>query len=111
MNARRDPTRASFTLRVTIGLVAGMLLGVAVRGSPSPWLMRLPGFLDPIGAVFVNAIRLAVIPLVVSSLIVGIAAGGNAREISRLGGRALAFMLLTLLVAAVLAGAIAFPLF
>jgi proton glutamate symport protein len=101
----------SFTLRVAIGLVAGLLLGVAVSGSHSPWLMRLPGFLDPIGAVFVNAIRLAVIPLVVSSLIVGIAPSGNARKISRLGGHALAFMLLALLVAAVFAGAVAFPLF
>jgi proton glutamate symport protein len=111
MNARRDPNHVSFTLRVAIGLVAGLLLGVAVSGSHSPWLMRLLGFLDPIGAVFVNAIRLAVIPLVVSSLIVGIAPSGNARKISRLGGRALAFMLLALLVAAVFAGAVAFPLF
>ena len=101
----------SYTLRVAIGLVAGLLLGVAISASHSPWLIRLPDFIDPIGAVFVNAIRLAVIPLVVSSLIVGVASSGDARKISRLGGRALGFMLLALLAAAVFAAAVAFPLF
>ncbi len=102
----------SLTLRVAIGLVAGLLLGFAVSASHSPWLMRVPSFFDPIGVVFVNAIRVAVIPLIVSSLIVGIAAsGGDARKISRLGGRALALVLSMLLVAAVFAGAVAFPLF
>ena len=90
----------SLTLRVAIGLVAGLLLGFAVSASHSPWLMRVPAFFDPIGVVFVNAIRVAVIPLIVSSLIVGIAAsGGDARKISRLGGRALALVLSMLLVA------------
>src|SRR6266849_1855979 len=104
MNAQRDPTHMSLTLRVAIGLVAGLLLGFAVSASHSPWLMRVPAFFDPIGVVFVNAIRVAVIPLIVSSLIVGVAASGDdARKISRLGGRALALILLAMLVAALFA--------
>ena len=100
------------TLRVAIGLGAGLLLGFAVSSSNSPWLMRIPLFLDPIGAMFVNAIRVAVIPLIVSSLIVGVAASGDdARKISRLGGRALALILSTLLVAALFALAVASLLF
>jgi len=100
-----------FAFRVAIGLAAGLLLGVAISASHSPWLMRLPSFLDPIAVVFVNGIRVGVIPLVVSSLIVGVASSGDTRKISRFGGRALALTLLTLLVAAVFAGVVTFPLF
>src|SRR5207302_1266242 len=74
----------SLTLRVSMGLVVGLLLGFAVSTSHSPWLIPIPAIVDPIGAVFVNAIRVAVIPLIVSSLIVGIAAGrDDARRAQR----------------------------
>lgn len=102
----------SLTLRVAVGLVAGLLLGLMISTSHSPWLMRIPAFFDPIGAVFVNAIRVAVIPLIVSSLIVGIAASGDdGRKIGKLGGHALALVLSMLLVAAVFSLAVASPLF
>ena len=100
----------SFTLRVAAGLIAGLVLGFAVSGSHTPWLMHLPDFFDPIGAIFVNAVRLTVIPIVVSSLIVGIASSGGVRKIGRLGGRALALILAALLTAALFAGAVALPL-
>jgi proton glutamate symport protein len=82
----------SFTLRVAVGLIAGLILGFAVSGSHMPWLMRVPNFFDPIGAIFVNAVRLTVIPIVVLSLMVGIASSGGVRQIGRVGGRALALM-------------------
>lgn len=102
----------SLTIRVSIGLVAGLLLGLMVSTSHTPWLMRIPGFFDPIGVVFVNAIRVAVIPLIVSSLVVGVAVSGDdASKIGRLGGRALVLVLSILLVAAVFALTVAYPLF
>ena len=101
----------SLTLRVAIGLVAGLLLGFAVSSSQSQWLVRVPAILEPIGTIFVNAIRVAVIPLVVSSLIAGAAAGEeDTRSISRIGGRALALILSVLVVAALFALAFTFPL-
>ena len=99
-----------FTLRVALGLIAGLILGFAVSGSHVPWLMRLPDFFDPMGAIFVNAVRLTVIPILVSSLIVGIASCGDVRKIGRLGGRSLALILVALLTAALFAGAVALPL-
>jgi len=102
----------SLTLRVAVGLVAGLLLGLLISASHAPWLMRIPAVFDPIGAVFVNAIRVAVIPLIVSSLIVGVAASGDdARKIGKLGGRMLALVLSMLLLAAVFSFAVASPLF
>ena len=102
----------SLTLRVSMGLVAGLLLGFAVSTSHSPWLVPIPAIFDPIGAVFVNAIRVAVIPLIVSSLIVGIAAGSDdARRIRKLSGRAFALILSVILMADMFALAVASALF
>jgi Na+/H+-dicarboxylate symporter len=101
----------SLVLRVLIGLVAGLLLGLAIASSHSIWLARIPGWLDPVGTIFVNAIRLAVIPLVVSGLIAGTASGASPATIGKLGGRALALILVVLLVSGLFGLAVGLPLF
>jgi proton glutamate symport protein len=100
----------SFTVRVLLGLLAGLAIGIVVSATKIPWMLQIPGIVEPIGQVFINAIRMAVIPLVVSSLIVGVASTGDARTIGRLGGRAFVWFLIVLFAAAVFAAALAFPL-
>src|ERR1051326_2326765 len=99
----------SFTWRVLIGLAAGFALGMAAAASHWGWLVWLSSTIEPVGIVWVNAIPLAVVPLVVSSLIVAVAQNGDTRRIGELGARALALMLLTLVGAVVLALAIGLP--
>lgn len=100
----------SFTIRVLVGLVAGLLLGILISTTHTSWLLPVPGVLQPIGQIFVNAIRMTVIPLVVASLMVGVASAGDAATIGRLGGRSILLFLLAVLFACVFAAAIAFPL-
>ncbi len=99
----------SFTWRVLIGLVGGFALGTVAAMSHWAWMAWMTSAIEPIGIIWVNAIRLAVIPLVVASLIVAVADNGDTRRIGRFGARALAFMLLTLAVAAVVALVIGLP--
>src|SRR5689334_23024315 len=99
----------SFTWRVLIGLVAGFALGLGIAASHSPWLTQLTSVIEPVGIVWINAIRLAVIPLVVASLIVAVAKTGETQRIGRLGVRALVLLVITLAAAAVLALAIGLP--
>lgn len=101
----------SLTTRVLIALVAGLGLGVLIALSGSPSLALLGRSLEPLGTLFVNAIRMTIIPLVVSSLIVGISAAPDAATIGRLGGRAFVFMLLGVAVAAALGVSVAGPIF
>jgi Na+/H+-dicarboxylate symporter len=100
----------SLVLRVVIGLISGLLLGIAIASSHSTWLARLPGWLDPAGTIFVNAIRLSVIPLVVSGLIAGTASGASPATIGKLGRRALALMLVVLMISALSGMALGLPL-
>ncbi len=79
----------SKTSRVLAALVAGLIAGVAVSWAKSPTLLRVVSTVEPIGALWVNAIRMTVIPLVVSLLITAIASSSAGRG-GRIGGRALA---------------------
>ena len=73
-----------------VALVAGLALGVAVAWSRNDRLLRVALSIQPIGTLWVNAIRMTVIPLVVSLLITGVASVADLRSTGRLGTRALA---------------------
>lgn len=101
----------SLVLRVLIGLIAGLVLGIGIASSHSPWLAHIPGWLDPVGTIFINAIRLAVIPIVVSGLIAGTASGANPSTMGKLGRRSLALILAVLLVSGLFGLAVGLLLF
>ena len=63
----------SLTTRVLIAHVLGLALGVAVSASGSPTLMAVAASVEPLGTLFINEIRMVVIPLVVGILVVGVA--------------------------------------
>ncbi len=88
--------RSALTTKVLIGLAGGIALGVAITSSGSPALHILPGLLDPIGALWVNALRMTVIPLVVSAVLIGITSLPDSVSVGRIGGRALLLCLVIL---------------
>jgi len=55
-------------VRATIGLALGLAVGIAISLTSSAPLRSFAGALEPIGTIWVNAIRMTVIPLVVSLL-------------------------------------------
>lgn len=90
-------SRLSLSTRVLIALVAGLLLGLLLSRTGAATSERVIAYVEPFGTIFVNAIRMTVIPLVVSLVVVGIASA-DASRVARLGTRALvvAFVLLCL---------------
>lgn len=88
--------------RVLVALGAAFAVGTAVSLSGSAALLRAADSIAPIGTLWVNAIRMTVIPLVVSLLITGVASARDIKSIGRLGGRTLVvFVLLSMSVAVV----------
>jgi L-cystine uptake protein TcyP (sodium:dicarboxylate symporter family) len=70
--------------RVLVALALAIAGGVAIATAGSPTLVRAADFITPIGTLWVNAIRMTVIPLVVSLLVVGVASASDMKSI-RLG--------------------------
>jgi Na+/H+-dicarboxylate symporter len=89
--------------RVLASLGAALALGLAVAASGSPALLGAADFIAPVGALWVNAIRMTVMPLVVSLLITGVASATDVKAIGRLGGKTLLVFLAMLTSLAVLA--------
>jgi Na+/H+-dicarboxylate symporter len=77
------------TARVLAALVAGLALGAAAAATESRTLIGIATGLEPVGTVWINAIRMTVIPLVVALVITGVAATADPRRIGQLGARAL----------------------
>ncbi len=98
-------------LRALFSLIAGLAIGIAISASSAPALHSIAAALEPIGTVWVNAIRMTVIPLVVSLLIATIAEENDLRAVGGLGVRALAIFATFLAVSALLTFVAAPPLF
>lgn len=92
--------RVSPAAAVALGLGLGLAAGIALGTAPAALTERIVSFAEPIGTLWVNAIRMTVVPLIVPLLIVGVAGSGDARSVGRLGIRAFIFFIALLIIAA-----------
>src|SRR6266702_5762690 len=75
--------RPSLTTQILIGLVLGGLLGyVSPRWGNNIYFLR---------DIFLNLIKSIIAPLVFSTLVVGIAGGGDLKKVGRMGVKALIY--------------------
>lgn len=96
--------------RVVIGLVAGFIVGSAIGSSGSPVALRVADMFAPIGQLWINAIRMTIVPLVGSLLFVGIASRDTADDVGRITGVTVATFIALLVFAATVAMLLAPPL-
>lgn len=88
--------------RVLGALGAAIIAGVAIGASGNATLVSAADSIAPVGTLWVNAIRMTVIPLVVSLLITGVASAADVKSIGRLGGRSLFVFLALIMVMSVI---------
>ena len=96
----------SLALRVLIALVAGLGAGLVASSAGATVSGPAADLLQPVGTIWVSAIRMAIIPLVVSSLLLGVGGAPDARTVGILGARGMAMFLVMLAAAAILSIAI-----
>jgi len=99
----------SLTTRILIALVAGLSVGVFISWNQGDWLLTGVTWVEPIGTLWVNGIRMTVIPLVVSLLVTGLASTSAGRA-ARIGGRTLAVFVALVTFSALVAAILAPPL-
>jgi DAACS family dicarboxylate/amino acid:cation (Na+ or H+) symporter len=89
--------RIPLHVRILLGLVVGATLGSAARAVLGPdapavaWIVT--HIAEPVGQLFLRSLLMTVVPLVVSSLIVGVAGIGDVRRLGRVGVRTVGFCL------------------
>ncbi|WP_293266324.1 dicarboxylate/amino acid:cation symporter [Neptunomonas sp.] len=77
--------------KILIGMVAGIIVG-AIMG-PNAEMLK------PIGTLFINAIKMLIVPLVFCSLVVGVTAMQDSAKMGRMGIKSIIIYLLTTAVA------------
>lgn len=89
--------------RILLALLAGLLLGIASAAAHGGWTDMAVGVAEPVGGLWLDALRMTIVPLIVSLLITGIAASAEAARASRLAGRAIILFMVVLWISAIIA--------
>ena len=94
----------SLSVRILAGLAVGLVAGAVLAGLNVPWLGSATAVTDALGGVWLDALRMTIIPLVFALLVVGVAQAAGTVQAGGLAGRALlAFAALLLLSTAIAA--------
>ncbi|TXK90044.1 cation:dicarboxylase symporter family transporter, partial [Parageobacillus sp. SY1] len=72
--------------QIFIGLILGIIVGAIFYGNP-----KVATYLQPIGDIFLRLIKMIVIPIVISSLVVGVASVGDLKKLGKLGGKTIIY--------------------
>ena len=92
------PKGMALHTKILIGLLIGVLGGLTanwVLGGNNPDLIWfVSNFTQPIGTLFLNLLLMIVVPLVFSSLVVGVAGIGDIRKLGRIGFKSFAYCLI-----------------
>lgn len=87
-------------LGMGIGIVVGLILNLALPGTYDTVQSYI---LYPLGKIFVNLIKMLVVPIVVVSLILGTAGISDPKKLGRIGVKTISFFLVTTAIAIILA--------
>lgn len=84
--------------RIIGGLLAGMLFGIiaAIAG----WAQFTADWITPFGTIFISSLKLIGVPLVLGSLVTGVASMSDIKSLSRIGARSIAIFVTTTAIAA-----------
>ncbi|HUE82529.1 MAG TPA: dicarboxylate/amino acid:cation symporter [Pyrinomonadaceae bacterium] len=86
--------------QIIIGLVLGLIYGVIAAANG--WGLFTRNWIAPFGTIFLNLLKLIAVPLVLASLITGVASLSDLRKLSRIGGKTIAIYIATTVVAVTL---------
>ena len=78
-------------------IIIGMVLGIiwALTSSYMGWSAFTMNWIDPFGTIFINLLKLIAVPLVLFSIIGGVANIGDPSSLGRMGGKTLFLYLVT----------------
>ena len=91
---------------ILFAIILGIVLGLVFPLAPGETPHFIHQAFAVVAEVFIRLITMIVIPLVVSSLIVGVSSLGDSRQLGRMGGKVLSYFLLFMAISSILGGAL-----
>ena len=93
-----EKKKLSLTAWIAIGLVLGIVAGLAFQGSPH----IATDYIKPFGTIYLNLIKMVVVPVVLLSIMQGIVSLQDVRKVGSIGIKTVAFYLCTTAIAVTL---------
>jgi len=90
--------KISLTTKIFLGLFFGIIVGLLLTNNAS----IATTYIKPFGTLFLNMIKMIIVPIVFSSLVVGTASVGDVKSLGRIGGKTMAYFMVTTAMAIVL---------
>jgi dicarboxylate/amino acid:cation (Na+ or H+) symporter, DAACS family len=87
------PLHTRILIGLLVGVVAGLAANYALGGSDPRVAWVIANVTEPIGTLFLRLLLMVVVPLVFSSLVVGVAGIGDVRKLGRVGFKSFAYTL------------------
>lgn len=83
--------------KIMIGLIMGIIVGFLLNGKNTP----IDGFVDTMGHLYLNLLRMMITPMIFCSVVVGITTVGNIAVSGKIALKAIIFFTITTLIASV----------
>ncbi|MEG2338230.1 MAG: cation:dicarboxylase symporter family transporter, partial [Clostridium sp.] len=93
--------KMSFSARIFTGLILGVVLGLVINTFHFDGFLR--SVISPIGAIFLNLMKMVIVPLILATLINSITGVGDMNRLGFLGRKALTYYIGSTLIAASIA--------
>ncbi|WP_252232778.1 cation:dicarboxylase symporter family transporter [Clostridium sp. ZBS15] len=78
--------KLGLAIQILIGLTLGIIIGAVFYGNPV-----IESYLQPFGDIFIRLIKMIVVPIVFSSLVVGVAGVGDIKQVGKIGGKTILY--------------------
>lgn len=101
-----NPLKLKLHWQILMALILAALAGLALDPQTGILGIEFYSIFDFLGKLFLNALKMLIVPLIVSSIVVGVAGVGGVEGLGRLGGKTLGYYTLTTLLA-ILVGLVA----
>ncbi|ARF13942.1 dicarboxylate/amino acid:cation symporter [Sporosarcina ureae] len=89
---------------IIIALIAGVVVGLVLNiFTPSIFTQADAFLFKPLGTIFLNLMKMLVVPVVFISIVLGTVGMGDPKKLGRIGGKTIGFFLITTAIALVIA--------
>lgn len=94
----------NLSVRIFLALVLSVVAGLIIGAEGLPFIKL---WIAPIGTIFINLIKMMIVPVVFTSLVVGMTSLGDTKTLGRIGIRTIAIYLVTTAIAILIGFAVA----
>jgi Na+/H+-dicarboxylate symporter len=103
MGAAGTEAKSAPVLPILIAMFAGAFAGALLGPDSTIGAIKVVPILDLIGSMFINLLKMIIVPLILASVITGVAGLGSGPDLGKLGVKTLIFYLITTLLAVLIA--------